>query len=191
MTLARMSFSPSNLNISCPYAPGRPRPDSIIGASHRWPVDCRHEDADVLGSLGSVVDVIGMLVHIEREDGRPASQCVAMVRGPLIDEFAIARRPRQQNPAGTSAERFAHRYEFRAPPLERAEIAGQHFLEGSIRLALITEAIEEMLMEDHRIHGDKFFTLEAVDQEGRRVGIIKFGELLSDKIQPLHRAAIV
>src|SRR5439155_25057356 len=114
-----------------------------------------------------------------------------MVRGPLIDEFAVTRRPRQQHPAGTSAERFAHRYEFRTPPLERAEIASQCFLEGYIRLALITEAIEEMLMEDHRVHGDEFFALEAVDQEAWRVCIIKFSELFSNEIQPLHRAAIV
>src|SRR5439155_2119974 len=98
-----------------------------------------------------------------------------MVRGPLIDEFAVARRPRQQHPAGTSAERFAHRYEFRTPPLERAEIASQHFLKGCIGLARLAEAIEEMLMKDHRVHGDEFFALETVNQESRRGGIVEFG----------------
>src|SRR5258708_18166164 len=131
------------------------------------PVDGRHEDADVIGSLCSVVDVIGMFVHVEREDGRPASERMAMVRGPLIDELAVALRPRQQHPTGATAQCLAHGDELRAPPLERAEIASQRFLEGCVRLALITEAVEELLMEYHRVRGDELFTLEAVDQKAR------------------------
>src|SRR6266478_2131086 len=62
---------------------------------------------------------------------------------------------------------------------------------GCIRFALITETFEEMLMKDHRIHGDKFFALEAIHQKAGSVGIIEFGELLPNKVQPLHSAAIV
>src|SRR5258706_15753099 len=77
------------------------------------------------------------------------------------------------------------------PPLERAEIASQRFLEGYIGFALIPDAIEEMLMKNHRVHRDEFFALEAVDQEAGSVGIIELGELLADEIEPLHGAAIV
>jgi 1-deoxy-D-xylulose 5-phosphate reductoisomerase len=59
------------------------------------------------------------------------------------------------------------------PPLERAEIASQSFLKGYIGFALIPETIEEMLMKDHRVHGDEFFALEAVDQEAGSAGIIE------------------
>ena len=39
------------------------------------PIDCRREDINVVGSLGAEVDVIGVLVHIERENRRAARQC--------------------------------------------------------------------------------------------------------------------
>src|SRR5258708_15868978 len=114
-----------------------------------------------------------MLVHIERENGGSTSQGMAMVRSPLINEFAVARRPRQQHPAGASAEGLAHSGEFRAPPLERAEIAGQYFLKGCIGLTRLTEAIDEMLMTDHRVHVDQFFALATVNQRSRRAGIVE------------------
>src|SRR5258708_14317728 len=119
-----------------------------------------------------------MFVHVEREDGRPASQRVAMVRGPLIDELAVALRPRQQHPAGAPAECLAHRDELRAPPLGRAEVASQCFLEGYVRFALITEAIEEILMKNHRVHGAKFFALESIVQKPGCVAITEFAKLL-------------
>src|SRR6185312_3330097 len=101
-----------------------------------------------------------MLVHIECKDRCATSHRVAVDGSPLVDELAIARRPRQQHPARASAEGLTHGVELRTPPLDRAEISSQGFLEGGIGFTLITEAMEEMLMEDHRVHGDKFFPLE-------------------------------
>src|SRR6516165_9467985 len=88
-----------------------------------FPADRLHEGVDVACGFGAEVDVVGMLVHIERQDRRAARERVAMVRRPLVDELAVARRPRQQHPAGAAAERLAHGDELGPPALERAEIA--------------------------------------------------------------------
>src|SRR5690349_15370054 len=77
-------LAPALVPVSCPIE---------HQALHRGPVDGGHEGADIIAGLGAVVDVIGMLVHIEREDRRSAGERMAMVRGPLVDELAVARRP--------------------------------------------------------------------------------------------------
>ena len=59
------------------------------------------------------------------------------------------------------------------------------------RRTLLTQAIEEQLVQDHRIGGDQLLALEAVDEEvGRRIEV-EAGELLGDEVQALHRAAVV
>src|SRR5438477_4196365 len=66
--------------------------DSPLGSQRRkepvgiTPADRVHEGVDVVGGLGAIVDVIGVLVHVEGDDGLPARQSVAMVRRPLVDE---------------------------------------------------------------------------------------------------------
>src|SRR4030095_435977 len=62
------------------------------------PTDCLHEGFDIAGRLGAEVDMVGVLIHIERQNWRRARQRVAMVRGPLVDQLLVARRPRQQHP---------------------------------------------------------------------------------------------
>jgi hypothetical protein len=52
------------------------------------PDECIH----VTTGLGTEVDMIGMLVHIERDDRGPAGDSVAMVGCPLVDELAVAGR---------------------------------------------------------------------------------------------------
>ena len=69
-----------------------------------------------------------------------------------------------------------------------------HFLGEGIaqcraRLALLAKAIEEQLVQDHRVHGDKLLALEAVDQKTGGLGVVELGELLIDEIEALHRAA--
>src|SRR5215213_3664153 len=57
------------------------------------PTDRVHEGVDIASRLSAEVDVVGMLVHIERQDRRGAGERMAVVGRPLIDELAIARRP--------------------------------------------------------------------------------------------------
>src|SRR5439155_2787045 len=92
---------------------------------------------------------------------------------------------------GTAAERLAHRNEFRAPGCGRAEISRQACPKGRSCLALLAQAVEEQLMEDHRVHRDELLALEPVDQESRSARGVEPGELLLDQIEALHRPAIV
>src|SRR5258708_13407125 len=101
------------------------------------PTNRAHESIDVARRLGAKVDVIGILVHIERKNGNATSQRMAVVRRPLIDELSIARRPRQQYPAGAAAERLTHGHELGTPPLIRAKVSGNRVLEKRSRLAFV------------------------------------------------------
>src|SRR5215469_13615778 len=84
-----------------------------------------HEHVHVAAGLGTEIHMVGMLVHIEREDGLPIGERVAMIGSPLIHELAVASRPREEDPARAAAERLTHCGEFLPPSLERAEIADQ------------------------------------------------------------------
>jgi hypothetical protein len=43
----------------------------------------------------------------------------------------------------------------------------------------------------HRIGGDQFLPLEAIDQVSRRLGVIETGELLGELIEPFDGAGVV
>ena len=66
---------------------------------NRWPANDAHEGVDVTRCLGPEVDVVGVLVHVERQDRGASRQCMTMVGRPLIDELAITRKPGQQHPS--------------------------------------------------------------------------------------------
>jgi hypothetical protein len=55
-------------------------------------------DGNVLFSAQAVIDVIGVLIHIERQDRAAAGKRRRMVHGPLVGELAVAGRPGQQHP---------------------------------------------------------------------------------------------
>src|SRR6266487_7003353 len=107
---------------------------------------------------------------------------MAMVRGPLIDELAIARRPRQQYPSRAAAECFSHCDEFSTPALESSEIAGNRIAQSGPRLALIAESIKEQLVQNHRIGRDQLFALEPVDQEAGSFVEFELRKLFIDEI---------
>src|SRR5262249_60736126 len=96
-----------------------PRPSNACRLSEQSlyvaPANDVHEGIDIACRLGAEVHVIGVLVHIERENRRATRQGMAMVRRPLVDKLAVARRPRQQNPPEATAERFTHGEQL-APP---------------------------------------------------------------------------
>src|SRR5688500_3299454 len=62
---------------------------SIRGAV---PVDVLHPGIDIRRRLRAVVDVIRVLVHVERENNRAVAERGRMVGRPLIDELCAARR---------------------------------------------------------------------------------------------------
>jgi hypothetical protein len=100
----------------------RARPSSLFRYFGEQSIDILpahgvHESLDIGAGLGAEIDVIGVLVHVERQNGRAAGERVAVIGGPLIDELAVAWRPSEQNPAGTAAKRLAHGDEFGTPAL--------------------------------------------------------------------------
>jgi hypothetical protein len=90
-----------------------------------------------------------MLVHIECQDRLTSGKRVAVVGRPLIDEFAVARGIGQQHPARAAAKGFAHRQEFRSPPLKRPKIACDSHCQLPAGLAVIAQAVKEQLVQDH------------------------------------------
>src|SRR5262245_22662273 len=94
------------------------------------PADRRHISVDVGAHFGTKVDVIRMLVHIEREDWRTASESVAVIRCPLVDEFAISGRPGKQHPTRATTERLPHRDKFRTPTLIRPKVGGERIAQS-------------------------------------------------------------
>src|SRR5262245_35602636 len=67
------------------------------------PTNRAHESIGVARRLGAEVHVIGMLVHIERQDRNATRQHMAVICRPLIGKLSIVRRPRQQYPVGAAA----------------------------------------------------------------------------------------
>src|SRR5215468_269937 len=72
------------------FSPGRWL--SLVQSRHVVPADVFHEGIDVLGRRCAVVHVIRVLVHVERENRRAACEAMCVVRGPSVDELAVARR---------------------------------------------------------------------------------------------------
>jgi molybdate/tungstate transport system ATP-binding protein len=75
--------------------------DSIV------PVDGFHESIDVAARLCAIVHVIGMLVHIERNNRPAAGNRIGMIGRPLIDQSFVMRRIHQQHPTGAATFRLA------------------------------------------------------------------------------------
>ena len=79
-----------------------------------------------------------------------------------------------------------------APPtLIGAEVARQCIAKAAVGLAFVAKTVKEKFVQDHRVHRDQLFALETIDDEGRRGGEIEFGKLLLDRVEALHRAAVV
>src|ERR1051325_9391015 len=61
----------------------------LIKTGHVFPVDVAHESIDVGRRFCAVVNVVGVLIHIERQNWGRASETVGMIGCPLIDEFLV------------------------------------------------------------------------------------------------------
>jgi hypothetical protein len=56
---------------------------------------------------------------------------------------------------------------------------------------LVAEAVEEQLVQDHRIHRDELLAFEAVDEKAGGLRVIELGELFVDQVEALHRPAVI
>src|SRR5215510_10743264 len=107
-----------------------------------------------------------------------------MLRGVLVDEPPVAGHIREKDPAGTAAERVAHRPELGAPPLERAELARQDLGHARGRLPVAAEAREVELVQQRRVERDQLLALETVEDMRRCLGEVERLELLGYGVQP-------
>ena len=160
------------------------------------PVEVLHERVDIGADVGPEIDVIGMLVHIERQDRRAAGQAVCVVGTPDIRQGSVARRTRQQHPARTTTQRLAHGDELGAPLGERTEVARDRVGQGALGLSAAAfagagQAVEVDLVQQHRVGGDQFLALQPVQAKAGQLGRIARGQVGVDGVQPSHRAAVV
>src|SRR4051812_43761348 len=88
---------------------------------------------------------------MRRTSGAAPGERRRVVRRPLVHEPAVPGRVAEQNPARATGERLAHGDELRAPALDAAEVVRERLLELGTRRALLAQALEEELMQDHRI----------------------------------------
>jgi hypothetical protein len=163
----------------------------LVAVLHRLPVDVAHEGVDIGPMVGAEIDVIRVLVRVEREDRNPACDRLGVLRGELVDEPAVARDVDQHDPARSAAQGVAHCHELVAPALDRAEVARQRLRERRLRLAIAAEAREVELVQQRRVERDQLLALEAVDHVAGRLREVQRSELLADGVQLAQRAAVV
>src|SRR5262249_3156754 len=87
------------------------------------PVNDLHEGIDISHGFCAIIHVVGMFVHVERQDRPAAGEVGFVVGGPAIDEALVARRVGKDDPARAAAFGLAHRRELGLPAFEAAEIA--------------------------------------------------------------------
>jgi len=63
-----------------------------------FPTDYFHKGIDVTGSLGAEIQVVRVLVHIEREDRPTARQPMRVIGGPLVDKAPKTVGPNENGP---------------------------------------------------------------------------------------------
>jgi hypothetical protein len=56
---------------------------------------------------------------------------------------------------------------------------------------LVAEAVEEQLVQDHRVHRDELLAFEPVDEKPGGLGVIELGELFVDQVEAFHRSAVI
>ena len=165
--------------------PRRLHPDSVlVTALHGPPVDVAHERRHIGDRVRAEVEMIRVLVHVEREHRDRAGDGMAAVGDALIDEPARARQPTQQNPAGARIERIRQRHEFAAPAIERAEIARERIRHDFRYGAPISaKARKVQFVQCQRIQRRRLVLLQAADDMRRRRGGIERFELFGNRVQ--------
>ena len=160
----------------------------LVTSQHRRPVDVAHERRDIGGRVGPEIDLIGVLVHVEREDRDRAGDGLVVIGASVIDEAAVARDVAEQHPAGTAGKTAGERDELAAPAVDRSEVADErarHRLrDGS---AVAAEAREIELVQQRRIQRRELVALQTADRIGGRRRRVERLELLGDRVQADER----
>ena len=164
----------------------------FVTSLHRVPVDVAHERIDISRGIGTEVEVISVLVHVERKDRYAAGERLGVVAGILVDQASVARYMNEQDPAGAASQRVSHGDELAAPALDRPEITGKRRRKQFSRLPSVSaQACEVELVQEGRIERDQLLALERVDNVTWCAAEIERLELFGDRVQAIERAAVV
>src|SRR5262249_25889220 len=138
----------------------------------------------------SVVDRVGVLVHVHDEQRGPPAEAVRVVRQPVGVRRALVWIEGEHDPARSSGQGSSRLPELPLPRFERAVVRLDHLRDRPARLAVATEVSEVEFVQHHRVGRDQLLALERARLEGRGV-LDELAELLLDHVQTLHRAGIV
>ena len=151
-----------------------------------------HESVDIRSGRSAMVEVIGVLVHVERLDRYAPRQCVGVIGRPLIDEGALTRLEAEQHPTRTAALCLAHRHELITPVLDAAEAADQRESHGWHHgRRFRRQPVEIQLVQQHRVGRDQLLALQAVEFEAGHASETCLPQCGTDRIEALHRTAVV
>ena len=71
------------------------------------PVDIAHKSGDIGGRAGALLDVVRVLVHVERQYRDGAGDALRMIGGALIEQAVIPRHVAEEDPAGITGHASA------------------------------------------------------------------------------------
>ncbi len=154
-------------------------------------MDVLHKCVDIGAGLGAEIEMVGMLVHVERQDRHAAGEAVCMVRSPLDRQPIATLRPDEQGPSGTAGLRLGASHELGTPCGDAAKVALHRRGEIASGITRATEPIEIDLMQDRRIGGDQLFALQPVDVEDRSRAPVKLVQSPFDGIQAANGTAVI
>ena len=63
---------------------------AVIQLARVIPPDHLHKGVDISGGSRTVIDVIGVFIHVERKDRPSTGERSRVVHGPLVDQLAVA-----------------------------------------------------------------------------------------------------
>src|SRR4029450_5090722 len=136
----------------------------LVARLRRHPIDVAVEGIDIGGRVRSEIDVVRMLVHVQRQDRNAARGGLAMIARALIDEPAGARHLDKHHPPRAAGQALRHSDELAPPAVHRAEVSGQNLREHLGRPSISEcHAGEVQLVKKRRVQRDQLFTLQAVD----------------------------
>src|SRR5262245_36241220 len=133
------------------------------------PVDVLHERVDVLRGRGPVVEMVGMLVHVEHEQGPAHRHVVHVVPRPVVVHLPGVQVVGEDHPTGSAGQAIGHLRELRAPRLVSAEPLGEELQGVPARPAIATQAVEVVLVEDYGSGAHEFLALQVSVDVWRQV----------------------
>src|SRR5690349_20154441 len=90
----------------------------LVASFHALPVDVAQERVDVRPGIGTEIHVIGVLVHVERENRYATDRGLGVFGRVLVQQQAVTRDVSEHDPSGSATQRIAHRAKLGTPSVE-------------------------------------------------------------------------